>query len=265
MKISSLQWNPKKIAEYWDKRAKEIGSLIGASSTAYYRRSEIRLFKKYFGNLSGKRLLKLDLWNEVNNTQILFWVAEQGAKVYGLDVSKYLVTETKKKFSKMGFRGEFITCDMRRMKFPDQTFDYVYSMGTIEHVPDYDKVIKEIYRVLKRGGKAIIGVPNKLDPFLRPLFVWLLTKIERYPYAPEKSFTFSELEKELKKTGFRIEARTGILFIPGILRMIDVYLHCRIPLVSRFIGLILKPFEFLESNFSFFARCGYLIVCVCQK
>lgn len=265
MKISSLQWKPEKAAEYWDKRAKEVGSLIGAPSTAHYRRSEIRLFKKYFGNLSGKKLLKLDLWNEVNNTQILFWAAKQGAEVYGVDISKYLVTKAKKRFSKMGLRGKFIACDMRKMRFPDKTFDYIYSMGTIEHIPDYDKAIKEVYRVLRPGGKAIIGVPNRLDPFLRPLFVWLLTKLGKYPYAPERSFTFSELEKELKKTGFRIEARTGILFMPGILRMVDVYSHCKMLLVSQLIGLILKPFEFLESNFSLFARHGYLIACVCQK
>lgn len=265
MKISSLQWKPEKADEYWDIRAKEVGSLIGAPSTAHYRRSEIRLFKKYFGNLSGKKLLKLDLWNEVNNTQILFWAAKQGAVVYGLDISEYLVKETKKRFSKLGLSGKFIISDVRNIKFPSNTFDFVYTMGTIEHIPNYDRAISEIYRVLKPGGKTIIGVPNKLDPFLRPLMVWFFTKLGKYPYAPEKSFTFSELEQEVKKAGFQVKARTGILFMPGILRMVDVYSHRKMPLVSQLIGLILKPFEFLESNFSLFARHGYLIACVCQK
>lgn len=265
MKISLLQWSHEGIAKYWDQRAQEVGSLKNAYSTTYYRRSEIRLIRQSFGKLAGKRILKLDLWNEVNNTQILLWLAEQGGKVYGLDISPYLVAQTKKLFAKMGLKGEFINCDMRKIKFKDNSFDYIYSMGTIEHVPDYDQAIKEIYRVLKPGGKAIIGVPNKLDPFMRPLIVWFLTKMGKYPYAPEKSFTFSELEREVRKAGFRVEARTGILFMPGILRMIDVYLQPKMPLVGKLIGFTLKPFEFLESHSPFLGRNGYLIACVCQK
>lgn len=265
MKISSLQWRSEKAGEYWSRRAREVGSLTDAPSTAYYRRSEIRLFQRYFGDLTGKKLLKLDLWNEINNTQILFWTAQKGARVYGLDISEYIVKEARKRFRKMDLKGKFIVSDMRNIKFPSNDFDFVYTMGTIEHVPDYSRAISEIYRVLKPGGKAIIGVPNKLDPFLRPLTVWLLTKMGKYPYAPEKSFTFSELEREIKRAGFYLKARTGILFMPGILRIIDVYLYRRAPFISKLIGLMLKPFELLEARFSFFARNGYLIVSVCQK
>lgn len=265
MKISSLQWKPDQVGRYWDRRAKETGSLFGASSTAFYRRSEVRLFKRYFGKLSGKKLLKLDLWNETNNTQILLWAAQEGAEVYGLDISDYLVRQARKKFKEAGLKGNLIKCDMREIKMADESFDLVYTMGTIEHVSDYDRAIKEIYRVLKPGGKAIIGVPNKFDPFLRPLVVWLLTKVGKYPYAPEKSFSYSELEREIKKAGFKLEARTGILFMPGVLRLIDVYSHQKMPVLSQSIGVILKPFEFLETRFSFFARQGYLIACVCQK
>jgi ubiquinone/menaquinone biosynthesis C-methylase UbiE len=265
MKISSFQWKSDKIAEYWDKRAKELGSFSKASSTAFYRRSEIRIFQKYFGNLSGKKLLKTDLWNEVNNTKILLWAAREGAEVYGFDISNYLVREAEKNFLKEGLKGKFIISDMRKIKFPSNFFDFVYSMGTIEHVPEYSCAISEIYRVLKPGGMAIIGVPNKLDPFLRPVLVWVLTKIGKYPYAPEKSFTHFELEKELKRVGFKIEDKTGILFMPGILRIIDVILYKKFPFISKIIGLSLKPFEFLESHFAVCACNGYLIACVGRK
>ena len=233
--------------------------------TSKSKDSNNSLIKSSFGNLKGKKILKLDLWNEVNNTKILFWVAEQEALVYGLDISGYLVKEAKKSFSKKKLPANFTKGDMRKMPFRNNFFDYIYSMGTIEHVPDYDKALKEIYRVLKPHGIAIIGVPNKFDPFLRPLIVWITSLIGKYPYAPEKSFTIWELEKEVSHVGFKTVSRTGILFMPGILRIIDLYFYKRIPMISRIVGLFLKLLFFLDNKFSFFARNGYLIAVVVQK
>lgn len=265
MKISSLPWNSKKLVQYWNKRAQDVGSLTGAFSTRYYRDCEIKLIKRYFGNFKGKKILKTDLWNEVNNTQILLWLAQEGGEAYGFDISSYLVSRTKKNFARSGLKGKFINCDIRQIKFDDNSFDFVYSMGTIEHIQDYDQALKEIYRVLKPGGIAIIGTPNKLDPFLRPLIVWLFSKFDKYPYAPEKSFTFSELEREIGKTGFKIEARTGLLFMPAALRIIDVYSYRKLPFLAKIMSFLLKPFNFLEGRFTFLERNGYLIACVCRK
>jgi 2-polyprenyl-3-methyl-5-hydroxy-6-metoxy-1,4-benzoquinol methylase len=42
----------------------------------------------------------------------------------------------------------------------DNTFDYIVTFQVIEHIENDDLFIKEIYRVLKPGGKAIITTPN---------------------------------------------------------------------------------------------------------
>ena len=47
---------------------------------------EIALLSRCLGDLAGRRVLKLDLWNEAFNTRILHWMAAQGAETYGLDV-----------------------------------------------------------------------------------------------------------------------------------------------------------------------------------
>ena len=47
-------------------------------------------------------------------------------------------------------------------------------MGTVEHFADTEGALRELFRVLLPGGRAIIGVPNRWDPFLRPLLVVLL-------------------------------------------------------------------------------------------
>ncbi len=42
----------------------------------------------------------------------------------------------------------------------DNTFDYVVSFQVIEHIEDDEFLVREIYRVLKPGGKLILTTPN---------------------------------------------------------------------------------------------------------
>lgn len=52
-------------------------------------------------------------------------------------------------------------CDLKViLPFADQTFDLVHANQVIEHVPDVDLFISEIFRVLKPGGRAIISTEN---------------------------------------------------------------------------------------------------------
>lgn len=56
-------------------------------------------------------------------------------------------------------KGEQIVLDGRNLPFKDDVFDYVICADVLEHVYEDDKVLDNIYRVIKRGGKAIITVP----------------------------------------------------------------------------------------------------------
>src|SRR3990172_8889252 len=62
-------------------------------------------------------------------------------------------------------------------------------MGTIEQLEETERAGEEIARVLKPGGRAIVGVPNRHDPFLRPLFAAALQAVGLYGYGYEKSYS----------------------------------------------------------------------------
>jgi len=49
--------------------------------------------------------------------------------------------------------------DITDIPYPDNQFDLVICNHVLEHVPDDKKGLSEIYRVLKRNGKAILQVP----------------------------------------------------------------------------------------------------------
>ncbi len=255
----------------WDRIAASVRDFHAAPSTQYYRRCEIALLQRSLGSLRGKRVLKLDLWNEAFNTRILDWMREQGAEVVGLDLSRVVAFRARRNAHSSGSTGSntsvpaLLRADIRELPFRAGSFDVVYTMGTIEHIDEYRQAIGEVHRVLKPGGRALIGVPHKWDLFLRPLMVWVLDAFGQYLYAPEKSFSAGELRQDVERTGLRVVERTGILTLPGLLRMADLFFYTRgIPLY-RLSPLFLAPFQFAETRWRWPGRFGYLLTVVADK
>ena len=60
--------------------------------------------------------------------------------------------------------------DARDLKFPDEFFDNVCLLDTLEHIPETDLVIKNAYRVLRKNGCLIIVDPNDFVLFWSRLF-----------------------------------------------------------------------------------------------
>ncbi len=57
-------------------------------------------------------------------------------------------------------QGSFIESNIPPLPFEDNSFDSVVSFQVIEHIKEDATYLKEIYRVLKPGGKALISTPN---------------------------------------------------------------------------------------------------------
>jgi ubiquinone/menaquinone biosynthesis C-methylase UbiE len=53
-----------------------------------------------------------------------------------------------------------LSCSGESLPFPDGKFDFVFSLSVLEHIDNKDAALKEMFRVLKPGGVAIICVPT---------------------------------------------------------------------------------------------------------
>jgi lauroyl/myristoyl acyltransferase/SAM-dependent methyltransferase len=248
---------------FWEGVGRSFPSLKGALSTDYYFEGECLLIEEFLPELRGRSLLKTDLWDEARNTEILRWAAERGATPLGIDISAETVERARGVLA--GHRPGLFVADVRALPFRDGSVDHVYSMGTIEHFAEYRQAAAEIFRVLRPGGRAIVGVPNKLDPFLRPLLVHVLNAFGAYPYGVEKSFTQGELRRLLEAVGFRVVGSGGVLFMPGWLRMLDLIGHAHRPGLERVTRALVRPFVWLSRRVPAVRRHGYLIACGVEK
>jgi SAM-dependent methyltransferase len=248
---------------FWADVGEHFPDLGGAASTSFYTANERRLFTEHLPELAGLRILKTDLWDEAKNTRILAWASERGARTFGIDISAPTVVQAGRAFAP----GALHACvgDVRTIPFRDASFDAIYSMGTIEHFDETEAAIVEMARVLKPGGRAIIGVPNRHDPFFRPACAAVMQATGLYAYGLEKSYSRRALREMIERAGLTVIAETAILFMPGWLRILDLACHTRWPRLAVLTGACVWPFVMLDRYVPAVRRHGYLLATVATK
>jgi ubiquinone/menaquinone biosynthesis C-methylase UbiE len=110
-----------------------------------------------FTRFNGKSLLEIGCGLGTDSLQF----ARGGAHVTALDLTPESVALAEKHFALRGQKGTFVVGDAENLPFPDNSFDVVYSFGVLHHTPDTPKAIREVYRVLKPGGQAVIMLYHK--------------------------------------------------------------------------------------------------------
>jgi len=80
-----------------------------------------------------------------------------------LDAPKRVACDLTVEMLRAATPPEGMTCvsaDAERLPFPDASFDAVFSVNLVEHVPHPDQLFAEIARVLKPGGHCLVVTPN---------------------------------------------------------------------------------------------------------
>ncbi|ATZ61208.2 MAG: putative methyltransferase YcgJ [candidate division WS2 bacterium] len=91
----------------------------------------------------------------------LFYDAK-GIEFYGMDISLKAIKAAKEYEVEMESKNCFFTVgDAERLGYKDDSFDIVVCTEVLEHLPNPNETLKEIHRVLKLGGVAIITTPNR--------------------------------------------------------------------------------------------------------
>ena len=86
-------------------------------------------------------------------------ILERTEHVHGLDQSAHQLSQAYRKFGKRG-PVQFYRGDAERLPFADDTFDVVWSSGSIEYWPEPVAALRECARVAKPGAPVLIVGPN---------------------------------------------------------------------------------------------------------
>lgn len=87
--------------------------------------------------------------------------ARSDARYTGMDFSTTALELARHRFEQEGRRGRFVQGSITELPFPDESLDLVYSNGVIHHLPETERVVGELYRVLRPGGRAIVMVYHR--------------------------------------------------------------------------------------------------------
>jgi ubiquinone/menaquinone biosynthesis C-methylase UbiE len=89
-------------------------------------------------------------------------LASRVERVYGVDLSAAMVAELEKRIKERGFTNvELAVADASRLHFDDSYFDLVYCFSTLFFVSDVDACLREMVRILKPKGIAIIDITGR--------------------------------------------------------------------------------------------------------
>jgi demethylmenaquinone methyltransferase / 2-methoxy-6-polyprenyl-1,4-benzoquinol methylase len=143
--------------------------------------------------------------------------ASKTGSVIGLDFSPKMLTIGLDKLEKEGLRENInlIEGNALELPYPDNTFDFATIGFALRNVPDVVKVLQEMKRVVKPGGKVVsleLSKPTwkpfralyffyfgRILPFLGKLFV---NRYEQYKWLPTSLVSFpdyKELEEMMKE------------------------------------------------------------------
>lgn len=123
------------------------------------------------------------------------------SKIVGLDSYKAAIDFAKKKYPHISF----VTADAHKIPFKDKSFDIIICTETLEHVVDPLGVIKEMKRILKKDGQAIISMDSGSLPFRVVWYFWTKTKGKVWEDAHLHEFNAKLLAGLIKKAGFKIK------------------------------------------------------------
>lgn len=156
-----------------------------------------------------------------NGAQTIFF-ARHFERWMAIDVEEGRLAEFRKELERGSYEArtkqhDIVRYDGERIPLGDNTVDMLTCIEVIEHTQSDARTVKELFRVLKPGGMAILTVPNKwwifethganlpLIPWNRvPFFSWLPKRIHS-KYAKARIYRKAQIETLVRSAGFEIQ------------------------------------------------------------
>ena len=123
------------------------------------------------------------------NGNLFTLLPENKYELYGVDFSQNMIIEAKSKCK----NATFSVADAEMLPFDDDSFDIVVCNASFHHYIHPDRVLEEMHRVLKDGGKLLIG-----DPYIPTGIRGVMNVMLRFSHSGDYHiYGFEEMENLL--------------------------------------------------------------------
>ncbi|MEO3743308.1 class I SAM-dependent methyltransferase [Plantactinospora sp. B5E13] len=204
---------------WWDGDADdyqaEHGAFLGEVDFVWcpegLRESDARLL----GDLRGRRVLELGC----GAAAAARWLASQGARPVGLDLSAGMLRHAAHAAARSGVRVPLVQADALALPFGAGTFDIVCTaFGAIPFVADSAAAMREVFRVLRPGGRWVFSVTHPMrwifldDPGEEGLKA-VHSYFDRRPYVEQDAAGVPTYVEQHRTLGDRIRELVGAGFV----------------------------------------------------
>lgn len=174
-----------------------------------------------------------------------------GIKTTLNDISEQAMQLAKANFQFYNESANFDVADASNLPYPDNSFDIVTSIGLLEHLENYEPILKEAYRVLKPNGVMVqINIPKKFSiQYINTLYRIILEVFGKKlrPDFPRNSDTPTQYAEHAKNAGFKevetinVNPFPLLVPVPMVIDRILTYLYRAIMKIRSWI--LKKPYR----------------------
>jgi len=134
------------------------------------------------------------------------------ARISGCDLDPRMVAQARARAMREGMNIDLAVARSQALPFPDNTFDVVTCITVLAFIPDADTAIQEMARVLRPGGRLVIGDLGKWSLWAarRRIRGWFGAKMWR----AARFRTAKELAAMAEKAGLIVGSVKGAIFFP---------------------------------------------------
>jgi ubiquinone/menaquinone biosynthesis C-methylase UbiE len=168
----------KKSARFWDDNPVD-GLLHDARSRLEFRKRKDRWITVLPDYLQeGERILSVGC-GQGTDLFLALGKVNHDTKIVGLDISLSSLKSAVNEIRQANLNNNliFINADAQKLPFRAESFDTIWSLGVLHHVPDIELALSEIERVLKPGGKLFLMLYRRSCP--KGILVNMARKISR--------------------------------------------------------------------------------------